>query len=194
MLSNLLEVLSTYVLNAIEVWGIVGVFVLMLLTSVNIPIPSEIVLPFSGFLAATGVFKYWVVVFVGTIGELIGSLISYHIGTKLDGKLRTKREFENAERWYKKFGAWSVFLGKLTPIIRTFISFPAGLFRLNIWKFSGLVALGSFIWCAMLTRIGFTLGENWATIGPYFREFDFVIIGLLALGFIFWIWHHFKKR
>ena len=194
MLVNLLETISGFALETIDSLGMVGIFILMILTSANIPIPSEIIMPFSGFLAATGAFNYWTVVFVGTAGELLGSLISYHVGARLDGKLRHRKEFQSAERWYKKFGAWSVFLGKLTPVIRTFISFPAGLFKLNIWKFSALTVLGSFIWCAILAKIGFVLGENWEIIQPYFREFDYIIVGFLGLGFVFFIWHHFKKR
>lgn len=190
MLSNLLAFLSTTVVSAIDSWGMVGVFILMTLGSANIPIPSEIVMPFSGFLSSQGAFNYWIVIILGTLGDTTGALISYHAATKLDKKIRRKREFKSAENWFKKFGVWSVFIGRCIPVIRAFISFPAGMFKVNLWKFTLLTALGSFIWSWTLTHAGFVLGENWQTIEPYFKKFDFAIIGAFAVGLIWFIWHH----
>ncbi|OGY43875.1 MAG: hypothetical protein A2820_01320 [Candidatus Buchananbacteria bacterium RIFCSPHIGHO2_01_FULL_40_35] len=193
MASSLLETLSSFVLSTIETWGNVGVFLLMTLESANIPIPSEVIMPFSGFLAATGVFNFWVIVFVGALGNVAGSIISYYVASRLDGKIRRKMEFVSAERWFNKFGIWSVFIARLLPVVRTFISFPAGMFKVNIWKFVSLTFLGSLLWSWVLTRIGFVLGENWSVIEPYFRKFDYAIIAIIIGGFVWWIWYRRKK-
>ncbi|OGY58629.1 MAG: hypothetical protein A3C03_02565 [Candidatus Colwellbacteria bacterium RIFCSPHIGHO2_02_FULL_45_17] len=193
MLSDLVSIISTFVLETIESWGVIGVFVLMTLESANIPIPSEVIMPFSGFLVGTGVFSFWVIVFVGAFGNLVGSIISYFAASKLDGKIRSKLEFKRAERWFNKFGVWSVFIARLLPIVRTFISFPAGMFKVNIWKFSALTFAGSLLWSWVLTRVGFILGENWSVIEPYFRKFDFAIAGGVLAGVAWRIWHHRKK-
>ena len=157
MLNNLLEIISTFVLNTIEAWGITGVFVLSALESANIPIPSEVIIPFAGFLAAIGRFNFWAVVLAGAFGNLAGSLVSYYAAARLDKHLRKNRDFIIAEKWFKKFGIWSVFFGRMLPIVRTFISFPAGMFKVNIWKFSYLTFLGSFLWSWLLAYIGFFL-------------------------------------
>lgn len=194
MLEAILETLSLFVLNTIEAWGSAGVFVLMALESANIPIPSEIIMPFSGFLVSRGVFNFWGIILVGALGNLAGSLVSYYAAVPLTKYLRYKREFIAAEKWYERFGEWSIFIGRLLPIIRTFISFPAGMFKVNVWRFSILTFAGSFLWVWLLTYIGFFLGENWDIIGPYFRKFDFVIVGVVIIGFLWWIWHHYKRR
>jgi len=194
MLDNLLEIISVFVLDTIEALGITGVFVLSALESANIPIPSEIIMPFAGFLAAIGRFNFWTVVFAGTFGNLAGSLVSYFAASKLDKRLRKNRDFIVAQKWFERFGVWSVFFGRMLPVVRTFISFPAGMFKVNIWKFSYLTFLGSFLWSWLLTYIGFFLGERWDIIGPYFRQFDFVILGILILAFGWWAWHHFSRK
>ena len=194
ILSEIIEIVSTFTLNTINAWGSVGVFVLMALESANIPIPSEIIMPFSGFLASRGDFSFWGIILVGTLGQLAGSLVSYYVAAKLDTKIRKNRDFKTAERWFEKYGVWSVFLGRLLPIVRTFISFPAGMFKVNIWKFSILTFVGAYIWTWLLTYIGFQLGENWEVIGPYFRQFDYVIAGAGFIIFVWWLFHHFGKN
>jgi len=194
MLSYILETVSVFVLDTVESLGYVGIFTLSALESANVPIPSEVIIPFPGFLASRGVFNFWLVVLMGATGNLTGSLVSYFAATKLDNRIRKKREFIAAQRWFDRFGIWSVFIGRLLPIVRTFISFPAGMFKVSIWKFSVLTFVGSFIWSWFLAYIGFTLGENWDIIGPYFRKFDFVVAGVIVVGIILWLWHRFKTR
>ncbi len=194
MLGHILETLSVFVLNIIDSLGEVGVFILMALESANIPIPSEVIMPFSGFLAAMGRFNYWAIIFIGTLGNLTGSLVSYYTAIPFARYIRKKREFESAERWFERFGEWSIFIGRMFPVVRTFISFPAGMFRVNIWRFSILTFAGSFLWTWLLTHIGFVLGERWDILGPYFRKFDYLIVGFMAVGFIVWIGYHFKRR
>ncbi len=190
MLGSLLGLISSFVLTAILLWRYLGVFILIVLSNANIPIPSEIILPFSGFLVGTGKFSFWIVVAVGVLGDLTGSLISYFIASRLDHKIRESENFHIAQRWFDKFGEFSVFIGKLTPMFRSFISFPAGLFKVKLWKFIALTIAGSFIWSTALVYAGFTLGGNWEFIGPYFRKFDSVIAILLLFGLVLLLRYH----
>lgn len=193
MLETILAVISDFVLNIIEAVGYPGVFFLMLVGNANIPIPSEIIMTFSGFLVGIGKFQFWLVVLVGTLGDIIGSLISYFMAHRISRHLKANKDFERAENWYKRFGMISLFLGKLVPFIRAFISLPAGIFKVKLWKFLVLVGSGAFIWSVFLTYTGFVLGENWATIAPYFRKLDFVIALILIVGLIWWLRHHWSK-
>jgi len=194
MLETILEALSLFVLNTIESFGYIGIFLLSALESANIPIPSEIILPFSGFLAAGGVFGFWVVVFMGAFGNLAGSLVSYWVAIHFSERIKKNRDFKTAERFFERFGELSVFVARFLPVIRTFISFPAGIFRVNLLRFSIYTFIGSFLWSWLLTYVGFFLGENWSVIGPYFRKFDYVIVGILGVGFIWFVWHHIKRN
>ena len=193
MLETILAAISGFVLNTIDFLGYPGVFLLMLLGNANIPIPSEITMTFSGFLVATGKFEFWLVVLVGTLGDLTGSLISYFIAHRISHQLKTSEDFKRAENWYKRFGMASLFLGKLVPFIRAFIAFPGGVFKVKLWKFLLLVGGGALTWSMVLTYIGFVLGGNWTTIEPYFRKFDFVVAGIIIIAIVWWLQHHFKK-
>jgi len=198
MLEHILEILSKFILTTIEAWGELGVFVLMAMESANMPIPSEIVLPFSGFLVSTGVFSFWPIVLIATLGQLAGSLTSYYVATNFERWTRKwvshNPYFQKSQEWFNKYGEATIFWSRLVPIIRTFISFPAGIFKVNIWKFSIYTFIGTFIFTVPLTYLGVYLGENWHAFEPYFRKFDFVIVGAIALGFIWWFWYHFKKK
>lgn len=189
MLEAILTAISVFVLKTIEALGYPGVFLLMLVGNANIPIPSEITMTFSGFLVSLGKFKFWLVVLVGTLGDVGGSLVSYFIANRISRRLRTNHEFRRAENWYMRFGSASIFFGKLVPFIRAFIAFPAGIFKVKLWKFLLLAGAGALVWATALTYLGFILGENWANIGPYFQKFDFVIAIILIVGFVWWIRH-----
>ena len=203
MLHEFIAVISGAVLYVIEALGYWGIFLLSVLESANIPVPSEVILPFSGFLASRGVFDFWTVVFLGGFGNLVGSLVSYYLAYYYGRKpvvflskylLLREEDLEKAETWFKRFGILSVFIARFVPVIRTFISFPAGMFKVNIWKFTLLTFVGSFLWSAVLTWLGFVLGENWETLGGYFRQFDYAIAILFILIAAWWVWRHFKQR
>jgi len=194
MLEEVIESLTGFVLNTIGSLGEVGVFFLMLLQSANIPVPSEVIMPFSGFLASKGEFGFWIIVTVGTLGNLAGSLISYHLATPMKKRLEHKKEFQSAERWFQRFGIRSVFIGRMVPVVSTFISFPAGLFKVNLLKFSALTFMGAFIWNSVLAYGGFFLGENWNILGPYFRKFDYLLVGIVIIGIGTYTWYHLKGR
>lgn len=205
MITSILSAFSYFVIAVIGTGGYAGVFTLMLLQSVNIPIPSEIVMPFSGFLAHEGVFNFWIVVFVGALGNLAGSVISYKLAAFLVGNgLRERHRIINfflndqsiafANRWFKKYGALGIFLGRVMPVVNTFISFPAGLAKMPMRTFLLMTALGAFAWNFILAKIGFTLGENWTAVEGYFRKFDYLIVAVIAIVFAWRLWRHFERH
>lgn len=192
MIVEIIAILSNWALKVISKIGYWGIFLLMALDSANIPIPSEITMPFSGFLSVKGDFHFWLVVAAGTMGSFIGSLVSYFIALWLKGPLEKlinkfswlKKEYTKAENFFHKHGQVSVFWGRLIPVIRTFISFPAGIFKVKFFKFSALTFIGSFIWSLALTWVGYILGENWTILGKYFHKADYFILaaGIVLVG------------
>ena len=188
MVSLFLESISNFILAVIETTGYFGIFSLMTLQSLNIPIPSEITMPFSGFLVQREVFGFWAVVFAGTFGSLLGSLISYKLAFFITKNgLISPKKLALANRWFDKYGDTSVFLGRLVPVVSTFISFPAGLTRMKIFDFIVLTSAGAFIWSFILTWLGYALGENWSAVRGYFSQFEYVIWFFLIILIIFWI-------
>ena len=201
-MEQILEFLATTVIRVIETTGYAGIGFLMALESANIPIPSEIIMPFSGFLVWEEKLNFLWVVFWGAFGNLIGSVISYYIGffggrplLEKYGRffLVTRHDLEGADRWFQKYGTLTIFVSRVLPVVRTFISFPAGVARMNIWRFSLYTFAGSFIWSLMLTYVGVIMRQNWVTLEGYFRKFDWLIAGiLLGLG-VWWIVRHIKQ-
>lgn len=201
----MLEQLSAYIIHLISQSGYLAVFLLMTLESALLPIPSEVTMPFAGFLAQGGHLNFWIVVLLGALGNLVGSLIAYAIGFYLEesvilnlikryGKfvLITEHEYTRAVKWFVKFGSPIAFFSRLLPVVRTFISLPAGLSEMNVWKFSFYTFAGSFIWSAFLTWIGFFLGTKWNSLEPYFKKFQYVIVALLVVGILWYINHKLK--
>lgn len=199
--------LSQIIIHFVQSAGYGAVFVLMMLESMLIPIPSEVTMPFAGFMAQQGHMSLWIVIFVGAFANLVGSLIAYAIGYYLEesvvislidkyGKyiLLRKHEYERAMKWFQKYGNSVVFFSRLLPAVRTFISLPAGLAEMNVIKFSVYSFLGSFIWSGILTYIGYYLGKNWENIHGVFSKFQYVVIAVLVLGIAYYIYTHLKKR
>lgn len=205
----MLELLGHYIIQLIESTGYVGIFILMALESALIPLPSEITMPFSGFLAASGKLDLWTVIIVGTLANVAGSLAAYYLGYVLEetvllsfikkyGKfvLFDEKEYHRAAKWFDKYGDKIIFISRLLPAIRTVISLPAGMFEMNLKKFIIYTTLGCFIWSAFLTYVGFVLGENWASLEAYFRQFEIVIAVIIIGGGIWYIDHklHLRKK
>lgn len=206
MISLILETISNFALTVIEWGGYLGVFFLMFLESANIPIPSEIIMPFSGFLASlvgspAGGFNFWLVVFVGAFGNLSGSLFSYWLGYLFRKGIlhwnnhKVSGEVERAQGWLDRFGDWAVFISRLLPVVRTFISFPLGVLKTkSLWRFSVLTFSGSFLWSLFLTYLGFITGKNWEILHVYFRRFDYLILVMIVIGTAWIIWKYFKNK
>lgn len=174
----------------------------MTLESALIPLPSEITMPFSGFLVQRGELILPLVILMGAFGNLLGSLIAYGIGYFLEetivinmlhkyGKffLITGEEYDKATGWFQKYGDGVVFFSRVLPGIRTFISLPAGICKVNLWRFSVYTLVGSLVWSTTLTLIGFYLGENWQRLERYFRQFELLIATLLVLAFLWYLNH-----
>lgn len=202
----MLELLVQLVIGYIESFGYLAVFVFMTLESALIPIPSEVTMPFAGFLAGMGKINFWLVVFIGAFGNLVGSLAAYALGywgqetfvkqlVKKYGKylLVTLDEVETAERWFRHHGGKIAFFSRLLPVVRTFISLPAGFSEMNVIRFSIFTFLGSLIWSFFLAYSGMILGQNWNVLGGYFHKFDFIIVGGIILVAGFYVYHKIQK-
>jgi len=197
----ILERVSNFILLVIGKTGYLGIFFLMAVESANIPIPSEIIMPFSGFLAASGVFYFWLVVVLGAFGNMFGSLFSYWLGYLVRKNIlfwdnhRVSVQVERAREWTQRFGDWAIFFSRLLPVVRTFISFPLGILRVSsLWRFSLFTLMGSFIWSAFLTWLGFILGKNWEILQIYFRQFDYLILISITAIIVWWLWRRFNDK
>ncbi len=177
----------------------------MTLESALIPIPSEVTMPFAGYLVTTGQLSFVGVVLIGALGNLVGSWVGYAIGYFLEetiivtlikkyGKfiLISIDEYNHSLRWLNKFGDKITFFSRIFPAVRTFVSLPAGLAKMNFWKFSIYTFLGSLIWSAILTYIGVYLGSKWNSIGVYFHKFDILLAILLIITILFYVNHKLK--
>jgi membrane protein DedA with SNARE-associated domain len=191
----------------ITTYGYLAVFILMTAESALIPIPSEVTMTFAGFLAGIGVMNIWVAILIGALGNLIGSLLAFWLGRKMGeewirvairkwGKwiLLHEKDFDISLRWFKKYGQGITFGSRLLPIVRTFISLPAGIAEMNVIKFSIFTFIGSLIWSGVLAFLGLKLGQNWLSVEPYFRKFQFVIIGVGLIGAALYIYRHVKRK
>lgn len=200
-MEHILSVLSGFVINTISSLGYMGIVLLMGIESANIPLPSEVIMPFSGYLVYSGQFSLFWVAIAGGLGCLWGSLLSYWVGAKGGrpliekyGKyiLMNKHDLDIADRWFARWGMSAVFVGRLLPVIRTFISFPAGIARVNLIRFSIYTFVGSVIWSYFLGWIGLKLGANWNSLKSYFHGADYIIGGLIIVGIVWWIARHIK--
>ncbi|MFA6146034.1 MAG: DedA family protein [Patescibacteria group bacterium] len=203
MITDIINFLANIIIKTIGFSGYSGVFVLMLLESCGIPIPSEIIMPFSGFLVAMGKMNFLLVAIIGAFGNLIGSLLAYWIGFKGGrpliekyGKyiLISKHDLDLADRWFAKFGDLTVFFGRLLPIVRTYISFPAGVSKMNIKKFSFYTFVGALPWCVLFTWLGIKMGNNWDLIREKLHNFELLIAVLIILAVGLYIYRHIKNR
>jgi len=186
--------LANFVINIISNSGYLGIFALMTVESALIPIPSEVIMPFSGYLVSTGKFNPILVTLAGGAGNLVGSLIAYFIGIKLGreiilryGKyiLLNKSHLDWAESFFKKHGDKTTFVTRLLPGIRTYISLPAGIAKMDLKKFSAYTFAGSIIWSAILMYVGITLGAEWNKIRDYSHYIDAIVgIGIIIIVII----------
>lgn len=183
-----------------------GVVVLMAIESACIPLPSEIIMPLAGWMLirnqALGPLYVLVAGAYGALGCVIGSVIAYGVGIKggrplLEkyGKyiLVSRHDLDRADRWFKRYGNLSIFISRLLPVVRTFISLPAGIARMHFGKFVVYTFLGSFPWCAGLAYGGYILGEHWEQIRVAMRPFDPIIVGVVIALIAFYIYRHLRR-
>ena len=195
--------LGHFVEFLISSFGYSGVFFAMAIESACIPLPSEIILPFTGYMVFAGHFGFWQATIVATLGNLFGGLVAYYVGVwggrpflKRYGRffLINERELAWTERLFERHGEMTVLVGRMLPIVRTFISLPAGIARMNPLKMATFTALGAFIWCALLIFVGQKLGENWDSLKPFFHRADVVIGGALVIVVLYIVWKSIKRN
>src|SRR5919108_5371141 len=195
MIEKILAALSAFIISVISTSGYFGIVLLMAIESACIPLPSEVIMPFSGYLVSQGRFNLWWVATAGAIGCNVGSVIAYEVGY-YGGRPLVERfgawiwisrhELELADRFFARFGNLAVFISRLLPVIRTFIALPAGVARMPRIPFHLYTFLGSWPWCLGLAYVGVRLGEKWDTdprLKVWFHRFDAVILAVLLLGF-----------
>ena len=203
MISSILTVLTNFIIHTISALGYSGVAFLMAIESACIPLPSEIIAPFAGYLVFTGRFSLFWVSIAGGVGSMLGSWITYEIGKHHGRPLVEKygkwilvsgEDIEMADRFFKKHGHYSTFFGRLLPVVRTFISLPAGMAKVPKIPFLIYSFVGSVLWTYFLAFLGMKLGENWATLRERFHWFDTVIVILIIIGGVWWVSRHLRKR
>jgi membrane protein DedA with SNARE-associated domain len=204
MIARIIEILSGFIVATISTLGYSGIVLLMAIESACIPLPSEIIMPFSGYLVSTGQMNLWGVSVAGAVGCVLGSLVAYWVGMK-GGRpliekygrfvLVSRHDLDLADRWFSHYGELIIFTSRLLPAIRTFIAFPAGVARMNLKRFIIYTFAGSLPWCLALAYVGQKLGEKWNsddTLRTWFHRFDF-LIGIAAVLLIgWWVWRHIR--
>ena len=203
MLEKLIGLLAVWIMSVISSMGYGGIVLLMAIESACIPLPSEIIMPFAGYLVFKDEMVLWIVAFMGALGCVLGSIPAYYVG-KTGGRtlaekygrflLISKKDLKMADDWFKNYGEIIIFIGRLLPAVRTFIALPAGIARMNMTKFIIYTFVGSFIWCWALAYIGMVFGEQWDTLKVYFHEFHYVIAGAAVIFIAWYIRRHFQNN
>jgi membrane protein DedA with SNARE-associated domain len=201
MIGKLLAWLGAFIIGVISSMGYGGVVLLMAIESACIPLPSEVTMPFAGYLVSRGELTLWGVALAGAVGCVLGSLVAYAMGAwggrrfvQKYGRyvLISQRDLALADRWFERHGDTTILVGRLLPVVRTFIAFPAGIAHMAMGKFLFYTFIGSLIWCWALAWVGQRLGEHWDTLGTYFHRFDALIGALILAGAVWWVWRHLK--
>jgi membrane protein DedA with SNARE-associated domain len=200
MLDHVISALVAFIVAVISAGGYLGIVVLMAIESACIPLPSEVIMPFAGYLVSLGQFSLIGAATAGAIGCNVGSTIAYLVAAH-GGRSAFERwgkyvlvrheELDRAEHFFARYGAATVFVGRLLPVIRTFISFPAGLARMPMLKFQIYSFIGSWPWCFALAYVGMTLGTRWnsdPTFRRLFHQFDAAVVVLLLAGLAWFVW------
>ncbi len=195
---------GAWIVAAIAWGGYGGIAFLMALESACTPLPSEIIMPFGGYIASTGKLELWLVATAGAIGCNLGSAVAYSVGYHGGrpflarwGHLLLLRpgDVDMAERFFARHGNKAVFFGRLLPLVRTFIALPAGIARMHFWRFHLYTFLGSWPWCFALAYVGYVLGQKWDSdprLRGVLHTFDGVIVAAVLLGIAVFVWRHLR--
>jgi membrane protein DedA with SNARE-associated domain len=203
MITQLLESLFTWISGVISAMGYQGIALLMAIESCCIPLPSEMIMPFAGWLVATGRFSLWGIALAGAIGCVVGSIPAYYAG-QYGGRALVRRygryvlmnadHLDWAERFFQRRGDITVLVARLLPVVRTFIAFPAGVARMPMGKFVLYTFVGSFPWCLGLGWVGMKVGEHRELLTPWFHRADVVIVALILGGVAYFVWKQTNSR
>ncbi|HKW19156.1 MAG TPA: DedA family protein [Terriglobales bacterium] len=203
MTEKILAALFLFIKSLIAATGYGGITMLMAIESACIPLPSELIMPFAGYLVFDGTMRLFWVATAGAIGCNLGSLIAYEIGcyggrplVERYGRwiLLGRRELDWADRFFARWGYMAVFVARLLPVVRTFIALPAGIARMPRLRFHLYTFLGSWPWCFALAWLGMKLGENWRSLGKYLHKADDIILALLVIGIVLFVRAHWRNR
>lgn len=201
ILDTILIPIVRFIEHTVTELGALGVVMLMAVESCNIPLPSEAILPFAGYLVSKGVFSIHTAAFAGAFGCVVGSMPSYYIGCRGGrpfvekyGKwfLISKKDLEMADKWSAKYGDWAFFICRMLPVVRTFISLPAGILKVNYPKFLLFTFLGSLIWSYFLVYVGIKLGQHREEFKAIWHRFDYAIAGTVLILGVLYLYNHFK--
>lgn len=199
--NSLLNILMLGIHHVIDTMSYGGVVLLMAIESANIPLPSEFVLPYAGYMVQQNHLNFHLTAFAGALGCLLGSLPSYALGAwggrpflQKHGKwlLLTEHDLESAERWTQKYGDWAFFLCRMLPVVRTFISLPAGILNARLLPFAVFTFIGSLAWSYALVYAGVVLGENLETFKAFWHKFDLIIILVFGALAVLYVWKHLR--
>lgn len=206
MLGSVIAGIAGWIVVAISTLGYGGIALLMAIESACIPLPSEIIMPFAGYLASTGRFTLWIAATVGALGCCAGSAVAYAIGfyggrafVLRFGKfvLLSARDLEWAEGFFARFGGLAVLIARLLPVVRTFIALPAGMARMPQWRFQLYTFLGSWPWCFGLAFIGYRLGQRWESdprLHAAMQQLDIVVVATFLLAIAWFVWRRVTKK
>jgi membrane protein DedA with SNARE-associated domain len=211
VLQKLLTPIILWMTAVMVAVGPFGVSLLMGIESACIPLPSEVIMPFAGYLAYKGQMTFmglgqgspwgqiWIAGIFGAIGCNLGSIPAYELGA-WGGRKAVERygkyiflnmdHLDHAHRFFERFGGWAIIAGRMLPVIRTFIALPAGIAKMDRTRFHVFTFFGSLPWCLGLAWVGYKLGERWNTLGAYFHKFDALICAVLILGAGWFVWSH----
>lgn len=203
---RILAPIAAWIIAVISASGYSGIAFLMAIESACIPLPSEIIMPFSGYLVSTGRFDLWLVATAGAIGCNLGSVVAYEVG-KHGGRAFVERwgkyvllnmhDLDRAEAFFARWGSITVLVCRLLPFVRSFIAFPAGVARMPLVRFHIYTFVGSWPWCFALAWVGMKLGVAWRTdprLSHVLHSADVVVVGSLLVGFVWFVWHQIAKR
>ena len=193
--------LVNFATDVVGSYGAWAVFLLMILESACIPVPSEAIMVFGGFLAGQGKVGFWPVVIAGVAGNLVGSWIAYWVGATKGREWALKwhwlhitpARLDAADRWFVKYGDWAVLVSRCLPIIRTFISLPAGVARMPFWRFSILTLIGCIPWCLLLAYAGLAVGDNWETLQKQLHWFDYAVAAAIVVALV-WLFVRYRRN
>ena len=206
MLDHVISALVGWIVAVISAGGYAGIVLLMAIESACIPLPSEVIMPFAGYLVSIGQLSLLGAATAGALGCNVGSTIAYVVAANGGRKalerwgaclLVRPHEIDRADAFFARYGAATVFVGRLLPVIRTFIAFPAGLARMPMLKFQVYTFLGSWPWCFALAYVGSVLGDRWnsdPTLRTLFHRFDAVVVLVLAAGFAWFVWSRWREH
>jgi membrane protein DedA with SNARE-associated domain len=205
VLASVTDKLTTFATNVVGDLGLPGIFLLMAPESACIPIPSEATMLFAGFNVYKGEYPLWAAVAVGVTANVVGSWVAYAVGyygrielLEKHGKVLHIKpsHLEWADRWFERYGSWAVFFSRMLPVIRTFISLPAGVARMPFWKFTVLTLLGCIPWIFMLTLIGREAGARWEDWKGYLHYVDYTVLALIIVGVVYLVvrWRRNRSR